>query len=112
MKPPAAGEVEAAVRRLTAMLVRWGAEKVILYGSVARGDYTAASDIDLIVVKETAEPLPARIAEALERCAEARPPLPVEPLVYTPAEFARMLAEGNPLLGEATRHGRVVHGRA
>ena len=100
------------MQRLTASLVRWSARTVILYGSVARGDYTGASDIDLIVVKETPERLPARIAEALERCLEARPPLPVEPLVYTPAEFSRLVAEENPLITEARRHGRVLHDSA
>lgn len=40
MRPPGPAELEAAVQRLTESLVRWGARKVILYGSVARGDYT------------------------------------------------------------------------
>ena len=94
MKPPPPAEIEAAVRRLAESLARWGARKVILYG------------------KETADRLPERSAEALDRCSEAKPPLPVEPLVYTPAEFARLVAEENLLVGEAARHGRVLHDAA
>jgi hypothetical protein len=109
MKPPAPAELDAAVQRLTDSLVRWGARTVILFGSVARGDYTGSSDIDLIVVKETSDRLAERIAQALEHCDETHPPLPVEPLVYTPAEFRRLVAEGNPLVAEALRRGRVLH---
>ncbi len=109
MKPPTPAEIEAGVQRLTEKLVRWGARKVILYGSVARGDYSATSDIDLIIVKDTTERLPQRVAAALGPCSEAGPPLPVEPLVYTPQEFARLLADENPLVMEAVRRGRVLH---
>ena len=112
MRPPAPEEIEAAVRRLANALAAWGATKVILHGSAAEGDYRADSDIDLIIVKPSDERLPQRIAEALERCATAAPPLPVEPLVYTPEEFARLLADENPLIVHALRHGRVLHDAA
>ncbi len=108
MKPPALAEVEAAVARLVEALAVWGATKVILHGSVARGDYSASSDIDVIIVKDTPHRLPQRIADALDRCVEAALPLPVEPLVYTPAEFDRLVADENPLIVEALRHGRVL----
>lgn len=112
MKPPAPAEIEAAVGRLAERLAAWGATKIILHGSVARGDYSAASDIDLIIVKDTPDRLPQRIADALERCIAAAPPLPVEPLVYTPAEFDRLVADENPLITEALRHGRLLHDQA
>lgn len=104
--------LEEALRRLTDRLVAWGAVKVVLFGSVARGDYSASSDIDLLVVKETSERLPARVAEALGPCWAADPPLPVEPLVYTPGELRRLVADENPLVLEALREGRVLHDRA
>jgi len=109
MQAPAVAQLESALDRLVRMLAEWGAVKIILFGSVARGDYSGASDIDLIVVKETDARLPQRIAEALDYCARAGTPLPVEPLVYTPAEFARMVTEENPLITEALRHGRVLY---
>lgn len=112
MKPPTPAELEAALGRLTDELVAWGATKIIVFGSVARGDYTGASDIDLLVVRQLPGRLPERIAEALDRCWRAAPPLPVEPLVYTPEELARLVAEENPLIVEATRHGRLLHDQA
>ena len=112
MRPPSPAEVETALVRLMETLVAWGAIKVILLGSVARGNYTAVSDIDLIVVKETPEPRVQRIAGALDRCWSVNPPLPVEPLVYRPDEFARLVADEDPLIGEALRHGRILFDQA
>jgi len=54
MRPPSPTEIETALRRLAEVLVGWGAIKIVLFGSVARGDYTATSDIDLIVINQRA----------------------------------------------------------
>lgn len=112
MRPPSAAEIEAALVRLSRRLVAGGAVKVIAFGSVVRGDYTAASDIDLLVVKPTTARMPERIGEAIGECGETDPPLPVEPLVYTPEEFRRLIEQGNRLVTEVVRHGRVLHDAA
>jgi predicted nucleotidyltransferase len=112
VKPPTQAEVDAGLRRITQALVEWGARKVILFGSVACGDYSASSDIDLIVVRESTDRLPQRISEALGRCESARPPLPIEAVVYTPDEFDRLVASENPFVREAQRHGRILHDEA
>lgn len=43
--------------RLVACLAAYQPEQVWLFGSYARGDYHAASDIDLIIGRETPLPL-------------------------------------------------------
>jgi predicted nucleotidyltransferase len=58
---------------------------VFLYGSFARGNFHEASDIDLIVVGEFEGKMPKRIGAILDLTS-----LPVEPLVYTEAEFEQM----------------------
>lgn len=60
-------------------------KKVYLYGSFARGDFHEASDIDLIVVGEFEGKMPERINKILDLTS-----LPIEPLVYTEAEFDQM----------------------
>jgi len=60
-------------------------KKVYLYGSFARGDFHEGSDIDLIIVGEFEGKMPQRIKEILDLTA-----LPIEPLVYTEAEFEQM----------------------
>lgn len=112
MRPPAPEEIDAALVRIAQRLALWGARKVIVHGSVARGDYSGTSDIDIIVVRDTTQRMPQRITEALGCCDEVDPPLPVEPVVYTPAEFARLEAESHPLVTEALRYGRVLYDQA
>ncbi len=112
VRPPSPERLEAALRDLAERLAAWGAERIVVFGSVARGDYSAGSDIDLLIVKETGERFTRRIEEALEECDAADPPLPVEPLVYTRAELERMTAAGNPLIRRALREGRVIHDSA
>ena len=46
---------EHAIERIVAQLCKtYGPEKIILFGSCARGDFGEDSDIDLLIVKETA----------------------------------------------------------
>ena len=61
------------------------AKKVYLYGSFARGDFHEGSDIDLIIVGEFEGRMHQRIGKVLGLTS-----LPVEPLVYTEAEFEQM----------------------
>lgn len=84
-------------------------KKVILFGSFARGDHHGLSDLDLIVIKETPKKFIHRIAEILELCDSA---IPVEPLVYTPAEIEQLLAEGNSFIQQALAEGRVLYDEA
>jgi predicted nucleotidyltransferase len=87
-------EAQAFADRLDPALgIRW----VAVFGSVARGDFNAYSDIDVLVV---ADRLPAdyrqRLA-ALDWPSAER----VEPVAWTVAEFARQLSRGNPVAVEA-----------
>ena len=61
-------------------------KKIILFGSVARGDVHRGSDLDLIIVQETDEKFLSRL-EPFYR--DAR--IAMDILVYTPGEFAAMM---------------------
>lgn len=102
-------ELETELARLVEMLKPYAAQRIILHGSLARGDWNRASDVDLIIVKETDTPFKERIREVLELC---HLPLAVEPLVYTPQELASMLAAGNSFLEKALAEGRVLYDAA
>ena len=77
-------------------------EGLILFGSVARGQAGAWSDVDVLVVSDAFEgmPVPDRIGLLLE---EAGPR--VEPLGYTYAELTRMVRRANPLALSALIEG-------
>lgn len=87
-------------------LRRYRPRQVILFGSFARGDYHAGSDVDLLIIKETGRPFTERIADVLAFCDCS---IPLEPLVYTPEEFERMRDEGNPFIEQVLREGKVVY---
>jgi predicted nucleotidyltransferase len=92
------------VRRLADDLrSRFGATLVLLHGSLARGDIHEGSDIDLIVVGDFAGRFHERPGAVLEMT-----DLPVEPLCYTPDEFAEMLAEENPFVLAALDEGMAI----
>ena len=94
---------------MTDVLRRLGADRVILFGPCARGDYTKAGSVDLLVVLETKQ----RMADRIERLLEALDSeMTVEPLVYTPQEFERLKANGGPLIETVEREGRVLYERA
>lgn len=84
-------------------------EKIILFGSMATGNYGIYSDIDLAVIMET----DLRFIDRLLYLARlTNPKIGIDFLVYTPKEFASMLEQGNLFLeNEVLEGGRVVYER-
>lgn len=103
---PTQAEIDAELARLVDMLRPYRPQRIILHGSLARGDWNRASDIDLIIIKDTNRPFIKRIGDVIELC---HTDFTVEPLVYTPAEFASMLATGNSFLEKALREGKDLY---
>ena len=70
-------------------------ELALVYGSVARGEAHAGSDVDLLVVARelTLEQLYSRLARAEETIGRT-----IRPTLLTPAEFMRRHADHNPFL--------------
>jgi predicted nucleotidyltransferase len=87
------------VRRLRAKL-RGRAERALLFGSHAAGRATALSDVDLIVVRETALPWPER-GEPFADMWQAFGAIDL--LVYTPEEWRALLSRPTPFLREARK---------
>jgi len=77
-------------------------KKIILFGSVARGEVHRGSDLDLIIIQETDKKFLSRL-EPFYR--DARVAMDI--LVYTPEEFAAM-TEG-VFLKNALRDGVVIY---
>jgi uncharacterized protein len=91
-------------------LPRQGTEAAILFGSVARGEAAARSDVDVLVVVDD----PTRV-EAVQEVAASmldRYDVNVSPLVLTSKEVARRLATFDPLLTTISAEGRRLRGKA
>ena len=65
----------------------YNAERLILFGSYARGDINEGSDIDIVLIKDTNKRFIDRIGDILKIY---NGDIPLEPLVYTPEEFKKM----------------------
>jgi uncharacterized protein len=76
---------------------------VLLYGSLARGDYAPGSDADLIVVVADS-PYPP--AERPDHLPPLRLPICYEILVYTEAELSRLQQEDWPFVRRALAEGK------
>ena len=81
------------------------AERVVVFGSVARGEATIHSDIDLLVIAPTTESPYWRMARAREVARDLSIGLPISPIVVTPAEIEQRLRRGDAFLAEVLEHG-------
>lgn len=92
--------------QLVEELKAYGAQRIILFGSAARGDADAYSDVDLVVVKPTTMSFVERLGDVVRTC---RSRLCADIIVYTPEEFQRMREAGSPFLEDVLKDGRVLY---
>lgn len=84
---------------------RYGAERVLVYGSVARSEPTEHSDIDLLVVAPTEERFYQRMGSVLAIVRDLSHGIPLAPIVLTPEELATRLARGDQFIQEIVETG-------
>ena len=84
-----------------------GAKTVILIGSLARGDYTAFSDADILIISDNA---PSNPLERLRDFIDPTLPVDVEPRVYTTRELIEMAREGRRIIKEILEYGIILAG--
>ena len=103
-------DVQAQIGRMVNRIVkRFHPEKVILFGSQARGEAGPDSDVDLLVVM----PVEGSIPEKRLEIALALPdtPLPVDVIVTTPEDLAWRKDIVGTIEWPATRDGKVLFAR-
>ncbi|MDP1830510.1 MAG: nucleotidyltransferase domain-containing protein [Geothrix sp.] len=99
--------IQEAIRLLAAQSV---VQRVILFGSYARGTAREDSDLDFLVI-ETG--LKSRRAEMVRLRASLRPlGVPVDVMVADAEQFETWKDQPGTALFEAARHGQVVYERA
>ena len=102
-------DLASQIKSITDQIVnKYKPEKIILFGSAARGDFDAdKSDLDFLVVKNDNRTKIER-AQAVYRLVEKR--VPADFIVYTPQEVKERLRLGDPFLKIIFREGRVLYG--
>ena len=104
--PPVAETLPQAVKKIVRELKP---EKIILFGSYARGNPTPDSDVDLLVILDTEQPRKDRVV-AVSLLLYPRP-FPVDILVKTPQEIKREIDKGNAFIQEILTKGKVLYER-
>lgn len=99
-------ESESRIEQLVEALKRYDPEKIVLFGSYARGDLDAHSDLDVVIIKKTDKRFVERLVEA---AGYLDLPISVDLFVYTPEEFQAMAECGNPFIERVQREGRIVY---
>src|SRR3954470_5363806 len=79
---------------------RLGATRVIVYGSVARGEATIHSDIDLLVIAPSEDRTFRRLSDARAAIRDLSFGIPISPLAFTPEEVAIRQERGDAFLQE------------
>lgn len=93
---------------LTQQLIHtYSPEKIILFGSAAQNS-GEVNDIDLFIVKEDVPHAGTERIRQLYRMMDTD--LPVDYLVYRPAEVSERLTLGDPFIQDILLHGKVLYG--
>lgn len=85
-------------------------DKIILFGSYAAGNPNEDSDLDLLIVKDTSQPIHSRGFEI--RKALIGSMIPIDILVYTNEEFEKGKDEKYSFLNSAIKSAKVLYERA
>jgi|SRR6266481_1497209 len=112
LNPEAADENTLLQQIVDALRAAGQPERVILFGSRARGDARPDSDFDLLIV-QPAQPGNSRWQELrVLRQALRRFPIAKDLLLFRPAEFDYWRESLNHIVGRSLREGRLLYERS
>lgn len=100
-----------ATKLSEALAKNYNPEKIILFGSGARGDIHTDSDIDLLIIKNSDKKKAYRIKEVFTALRNVPRTYSLDPLVYTPNEIKKRLALGDYFIKRIMTEGRVLYGQ-
>jgi predicted nucleotidyltransferase len=86
--------------------LEFGAERVILFGSYARGVVTEDSDVDLLVIGPFED---RSVDKSVEIRMPLRPGFPIDLLVRTPEKVRQRMEMGNDFMREILEEGKVLY---
>lgn len=98
---------EQQIRELGRQIGReFGPEKVLLFGSYARGEQHSDSDVDLLVIMQTREK---PVYQAARIRAALRTTFPVDVIVRTPERIRELLDQKDALTIEIMGQGEILY---
>lgn len=102
-------DFEKEIRSITKQLIeKYGPEKIILFGSAARGEYGQANDLDFLIIKEDVPMYGIDRMRELDDLIDRN--MAADMLVYRPDEFENRIRLGDPFIKAILREGRLLYG--
>ena len=92
----------------TQIIEKYKPERIILFGSAARGDTSVHSDVDFLIIKKDIPHYGAERIRELSRIIKRN--IAVDFLIYHPEEFQNRLSMGDPFLESIVKEGKILYG--
>lgn len=109
IQPMTTEDFQNEIKNITRQLVdSYGAKKIILFGSAARGEFSEDSDLDFLILKDSVPHLGKDRLLELDRLIKYH--LPTDMLVYRTDEFEALQRGGDPFIQQILKEGKVLHG--
>lgn len=94
---------------LKALIQKYKPERIVVFGSLAKGEVGPASDLDILIVKETNKRYFDRVSDVTKICDYD---VGIDFLVYTPDEYDEAMKSNAFFKDEIIGKGRVIYERA
>jgi predicted nucleotidyltransferase len=104
-----ANDCQKEIESITAQIInKYRPEKIILFGSAARGQLGPGGDADFLIIKKETPLYGADRIRELSRIIERN--IPLDLLIYRPEEFENRLKLGDPFLKAILKEGKILYG--
>ncbi len=101
--------MDREIESITAQIIeKYQPERIILFGSAARGEPGPDSDADFLIIKKDTPFYGADRIRQLSRVIDRS--IPVDFLVYRPEELDRRIEMGDPFIKAILGEGKILYG--
>ena len=102
-------DISKEIQRITDQIIdKYKPDKIILFGSAARGELEPDSDADFLIIKKETPLYGADRIRQLSRMIDRN--IPLDLLIYRPGEFEKRLQMGDPFLKTIIKEGKILYG--
>jgi len=99
----------AEIQNIVGQIIRkHNPQKIILFGSAGRGEYSKVNDLDFLIIKQDVPLCVIDRMRELDELIERN--IAADMLVYRPDEFEERIKLGDPFIKTILRKGQVLYG--
>ncbi|MBI5682997.1 MAG: nucleotidyltransferase domain-containing protein [Deltaproteobacteria bacterium] len=102
-------DIQKEIKELTFQIIeKYKPEKIILFGSAARGEFTPDSDLDFLIVKKDTPYYGIDRMREIDNLITTK--VAADFLVYRPDEIENRIKMGDPFIKVIFKEGKVLYG--